>query len=192
MQAKGGPCTTNAGCAADNAGACCVAYTFPYCGVPSDCNSFLRCFSPQQEEAATAAAIEEGASPEDQTAAFADALEKLQMMGGNETDPDMGGMDPSGIVEQFGACVNATTMDIDMQCIQGVLSTLDPAMIGKLAQCAGVGSMAEIQACVEKQLGTPEDGNATMPEDTTSPGTFATTSGFMGFSVVALVAGLFY
>ena len=191
LQAKGGPCTTNAGCAADNAGACCVAYTFPYCGVPSDCNSFLKCFSPEQEEAATAAAtcIEEGASPEDQTAAFADALEKLQTMGGNETDPDMGGMDPSGIVEQFGACVNATTMDIDMQCIQGVLSTLDPAMIGKLAQCAGVGSMAEIQACVEEQLSggdeMPDSPAADPTEPPSSAASASVTSYIIGVFVVA-------
>ena len=135
------------------------------------------------------------------------------MMGGNNTDTDMsmGGddgaatMDPSGIIEKLGACVNADTGDIDMDCIQGVLATLDPAIIGKLAQCAGAGSIADMQACVEEQLGSgdtteqpmmgngtmPEDGNATMPEDTTSPGTFVTSSGFMGFSVVALVVGLF-
>ena len=188
MQEKGGPCTTNAGCAAYNAGACCVSYTFPYCGVPSDCNSFLKCFSPEQEEAATAAAtcIEEGASPEDQTAAFADALEKLQTMGGNETDPDMGGMDPSGIVEQFGACVNATTMDIDMQCIQGVLSTLDPAMIGKLAQCAGVGSMAEIQACVEEQLSGGDEMPDSPAADPTEPPSSAASA-----SVTTYIIGVF-
>ena len=107
-------------------------------------------------------------------------------------------MDPSVIVEKLGACVDTTTGDIDLECIQGVLATLDPATIGKLAQCAGAGSIADMQACVEEQLGggtgtgTPEDGNATTPEDTTSPGTFATTSGFMGFSVVALAIGLFY
>jgi hypothetical protein len=107
------------------------------------------------------------------------------MMGGNETDPDMGGMDPSGIVEQFGACVNATTMDIDMECIQGVLSTLDPAIIGKLAQCAGVGSMAEIQACVEEQLGGDE-----MPDspvaDPTEPPSSATSA-----SVTTYIIGVF-
>merc|ERR1711966_372143 len=107
-------------------------------------------------------------------------------------------MDPSVIVEKLGACVDTTTGDIDLECIQGVLATLDPATIGKLAQCAGAGSIADMQACVEEQLGggtgtgTPEDGNATMDEDTTSPGAFATTSGFMGFSVVALAVGLFY
>ena len=92
-----------------------------------------------------------------------------------------------------------------MDCIQGVLATLDPAIIGKLAQCAGAGSIADMQSCVEEQLGsgdmteppmmgngtTPEDGNGAMPEDTTSPGTFVISSGFMGFSVIALVVGLF-
>ena len=154
----------------------------------------------------------------DQSEAFAAALEKLEMMGsgneadsgmgsGNETGPDMGaGMDPNSIIEKLGACVTEETMAIDMQCIQGVLSTLDPAIIGKLAQCAGGSSIAEMQACVEEQLTggdmteppamgnetMPEDGNTTMPpEDTTSPGAFASSSGFMGFSVVALVVGLF-
>ena len=164
--------------------------------------------SPAQEAAAVATAIDQGASPSDQSEAFAAALEKLQMMGaGNETDPEMGaGMDPSSIIEKLGACVTEETMDIDMQCIQGVLSTLDPAIIGKLAQCAGGGSIAEMQACVEEQLSggdmteppamdnetMPEDGNTTMPpEDTTSPSAFTSSSDFVGFSIIALVAGLF-
>ena len=123
------------------------------------------------------------------------------MMGG---DDGAATMDPSSIIEKLGACVNADTGEIDMGCIQGVLATLDPATIGKLAQCAGAGSIADMQACVEEQLGSgdmteppmtgnetmPED-SGTMPEDTTSPGTFVTSSGFMGFSVVALVVGLF-
>ena len=142
-------------------------------------------------------------------------------MDGNETDSDMGmgsnetdagmadkdSMDPNGIIEKLGACVNADSGDINMECIQGVLSTLDPAIIGQLAQCAGGGSIAEMQACVEEQLSgggggdmteppmgnetMPEEGNNTMPEDTTSPGAFATSSGFVGVSVIALVAGLF-
>ena len=147
----------------------------------------------------------------DQSEAFAAALEKLEMMGsGNETDPGMGaGMDPNSIIEKLGACVTEETMAIDMQCIQGVLSTLDPAIIGKLAQCAGGSSIAEMQACVEEQLtggdmteppAMPEDGNTTMPPEetmpedgdtTTSPGAFTSSSGFMGFSVVSLVVGLF-
>ena len=146
----------------------------------------------------------------DQSEAFAAALEKLQMMGaGNETDPGMGagnetdpgmdgGMDPSSIIEKLGACVTEETMDIDMQCIQGVLSTLDPAIIGKLAQCAGGGSIAEMQACVEEQLSggdmtePPAMGNETMPpEDTTSPSAFTSSSDFVGFSIIALVVGLF-
>ena len=113
----------------------------------------------------------------------------------NATMPEDGNatMDPSGIVEKLGACVDATAGDIDMECIQGVLATLDPATIGKLAQCAGEQLGDDMQACVKEQLGMPaEDGNATVPEDTTSPGTVATTSGFMGFSVVALAVGLFY
>ena len=113
----------------------------------------------------------------------------------NATMPedDNATMDPSGIVEKLGACVDATAGDIDMECIQGVLATLDPATIGKLAQCAGEQLGDDMQTCVKEQLGMkPEDGNATVPEDTTSPGTVATTSGFMGFSVVALAVGLFY
>ena len=77
----------------------------------------------------------------------------------NATMPEDGNaaMDPSGIVEQLGACVDATTGDINMECIQGVLATLDPATIGKLAQCAGAGSIADMQACVEEQLGDGAD-----------------------------------
>ena len=160
--------------------------------------------SPGQEAAAVTAAIDQGPSPVDQSEAFDAALEQLQMMGaGNETDP---GMDPSSIIEKLGAGVTEETMDINMQCIQGVLSTLDPAIIGKLAQCAGGGSIAEMQACVEEQLSggdmteppamdsetMPEDGNTTMPpEDTTSPSAFTSSSDFVGFSIIALVAGLF-
>ena len=131
-------------------------------------------------------------------------------MGANETDAgmaDMGKMDPNDIIEKLGACVNADSGDINMECIQGVLSTLDPTIIGQLAQCAGGGSIAEMQACVEEQLSgegggdmteppmgnetMPEEGNNTMPEDTTSPGAFATSSGFVGVPAIALVAGLF-
>ena len=96
-------------------------------------------------------------------------------------------MDPSAIMEKLSACV-------DTECILGVLATLDPATIGKLFQCSKeqLGS-GDTQACVKEQLGVkPEDGNATVPEHTTSPGTVAATSGFMGFSVVALAVGLFY
>ena len=39
-----------------------------------------------------------------------------------------------------------------MACIQGVLSTLDPEIIGKLAQCASEVSISNMQACVEEQL----------------------------------------
>ena len=100
-----------------------MRYTFPYCGVPSACNEFLQCLSPGEEAAAVTAAIDQGASPVDQSEAFVAALEKLEMMGaGNETDPGMG---------------------------------------------------------------------AGPPDDTTSPGAFSSSSGFMGFSVVALVVGLF-
>eukprot|EP00563_Minutocellus_polymorphus_P021476 CAMPEP_0197725230 /NCGR_PEP_ID=MMETSP1434-20131217/6845_1 /TAXON_ID=265543 /ORGANISM="Minutocellus polymorphus, Strain CCMP3303" /LENGTH=328 /DNA_ID=CAMNT_0043310683 /DNA_START=68 /DNA_END=1054 /DNA_ORIENTATION=- len=198
--AKGGACTTNAGCSDDNAGACCVAYTFPYCGVPSDCNSFLQCFSPAQEATATTAAIDEGASSEDQSDAFAAALEKLQMTGGNETDSGMGGIDPSGIVEKLGACVNAETMDIDMQCIQGVLSTLDPSIIGKLAQCAGLGSIAEMQVCVEEQLSgggevtEPPAGSTSTPPvaDPTNPPSSATSASATAYVIGILVAAAAY
>ena len=55
-------------------------------------------------------------------------------------------------VEKLEACFAKGTTDIDMQCIQGVLSTLDPDTIGKLAQCAGGGSVNEMQACVDEQL----------------------------------------
>lgn len=160
--------------------------------------------SPGQEAAAVTAAIDQGPSPVDQSEAFDAALEQLQMMGaGNETDPGMDPpMDPSSIIEKLGACVTEETMDINMQCIQGVLSTLDPAIIGKLAQCAGGGSIAEMQACVEEQLSgggevteppetMPGDNTTMPPDDTTSPGAFTSGSGFMGFSVVALVVGLF-
>lgn len=128
-------------------------------------------------------------------------------MGSNETDVGMADMDPNGIIEKLGACVSADSGDIDMQCIQGVLTTLDPAIIGQLAQCAGGGSIAEMQACVEEQLSgegsgdmseppmenetLPEEGNTTMPEDTTSRGAFTTSFGFVGVSAIALVAGLF-
>ena len=124
------------------------------------------------------------------------------MGAGNETDPGMdGGMDPSSIIENLGACVTEETMDIDMQCIQDVLSTLDPAIIGELAQCAGGSSIAEMQACVEEKL--PGGGEVTEPpmgnepngtippEDTTSPSAFTSSSDFVGFSIIALVVGLF-
>jgi hypothetical protein len=65
-------------------------------------------------------------------------------------------MDPSSIVEKLGTCANAETGDINKGCVQGVLATLDPAIIGKLAQCAGADSIADMQACVEEQL-TPPD-----------------------------------
>ena len=54
--------------------------------------------------------------------------------------------------EKFEACSAEETNDIDMACIQGVLSTLDPEIIGKLAQCASEVSISNMQACVEEQL----------------------------------------
>ena len=166
--------------------------------------------SPGEEAAAVTAAIDQGPSPVDQSETFAAALGQLYIMGaGSDTDPVM---DPSSVIEKLGACVTEDTMEINMQCIQSVLSTLDPAVMGKLAQCAGGGSIkwslesiAEMQACVEEQLSgggevtePPAMGNesmpddtTTMPPDTTSPGAFTGSSGFTGFSVVALVVGLF-
>ena len=109
-----------------------------------------------------------------------DSAADAAMMGGIETDSEMGMegddstmMDASGIIEKLGACGNAATGEIDMGCLQGVLSTLDPAIIGKLAQCAGTSSIADMQTCVEEELGAgdmperpmPEDGIAPLPEN---------------------------
>lgn len=56
------------------------------------------------------------------------------------------------ITEKLEACVTGDTTNVNMRCIQGVFSTLDPDMIGKLAQCAGEDSIGEMHACVEEQL----------------------------------------
>jgi hypothetical protein len=150
--------------------------------------------SPSEEAAATSAAVEQGASPVDQSEAFAAALEKLHMMGaGNETDAGMGDMDPNVIVEALGACVNPESEDIDMQCIQGVLAELDPAVVGKLAKCAGGGSIAEMQACVEEQL-TGGGGDMTTPPvaDPTKPPSSATSASATVYIIGAIIAAAAY
>lgn len=65
-----GACTGNSDCGGGDGSStgetCCVNFTFPYCGVPSSCNPYLKCVAPDQVVPTSA----EPANPEDFAAAF--------------------------------------------------------------------------------------------------------------------------
>jgi len=151
-------------------------------GMVGPASTFNECYNPATggtvDEVWTGSLIPDVAAPEGWTVAkdcAADDETPDSSMTNTTTDEsgmgDMGSM----LVDSLGACVDTETMDVDMPCIQGVLSTLDPAITMKLSQCAGGGSIADMQTCVEEQLsgGSGGGGSGDMTEppgnDTVSP-----------------------
>mmetsp|Transcript_22107 Transcript_22107/g.48167 ORF Transcript_22107/g.48167 Transcript_22107/m.48167 type:complete len:258 (-) Transcript_22107:208-981(-) len=88
-QGKGGACTTNAGCASANEGACCVKYTFPYCGVPGDCNSYLTCMTAEEEAANAVASLQSALPDAPPTGEFEAVISALQDCAGATSFEDV-------------------------------------------------------------------------------------------------------
>ena len=108
-----------------------------------------------------------------------------------DMDGDMDGMAPDGIIEQLGACIVPSDLGkdvIDTECVQNILSSLDPTIIEQLAQCAGLGSFTEMQACVEEQLSgltSPPVADPTDPP-TSSANEYNGSSTIAGFTIAAV------
>eukprot|EP00562_Extubocellulus_spinifer_P032103 CAMPEP_0178722794 /NCGR_PEP_ID=MMETSP0699-20121125/25183_1 /TAXON_ID=265572 /ORGANISM="Extubocellulus spinifer, Strain CCMP396" /LENGTH=317 /DNA_ID=CAMNT_0020373791 /DNA_START=82 /DNA_END=1035 /DNA_ORIENTATION=- len=161
-QGKGGACTTNAGCASANEGACCVKYTFPYCGVPGDCNSYLTCMT-AEEEAANAVASLQSALPDApplccailSRAYIVDCNPKQQVNSHTAASP--------ATATSYLTCMTAEEEAANaVASLQSALPDAPPtgefeAVISALQDCAGATSFEDVEKCAQDNIASLAD-----------------------------------